>query len=285
MELNRYAYTANNPVNFRDPSGYTTYILTLRPSQDSSPALLITGRQVGVGLGVAAVAAVLFLMADIAADIATGEETTTDVPDENKIDEFLDWLRNNGGGPDWGKITIKWLITLITILESARRISDPNVQTDPDDDEDDDNCREGMSREEAAQAYADMARDYFDRLTDELGFAPPLTIAVTRAKEAPGSNVCRYYVGMNNVLRNPTRIEQQHWGEARDLLDVWVIPTLFGNSNLRNGQGPEGHAEVNLYEGLTNSGIDVTEIGLTQPTCLACRGYFTGTGVVFRYAR
>ncbi|MCI0711835.1 MAG: RHS repeat-associated core domain-containing protein [Chloroflexi bacterium] len=86
VELNRYVYTANNPVNFSDPSGLTFMERVVQ----TLPWLLLTALVVSA------------FSLTISIDATTEAIDEIEVPDFPSIDDIEDWFKGIGSGGSGG---------------------------------------------------------------------------------------------------------------------------------------------------------------------------------------
>jgi RHS repeat-associated protein len=113
IELNRYGYTANNPVNFSDPSGNISESAgTYRPSIDNKPALTMIGNFNYRLFGGVVLGTLLALLVGDPTDVERWEDVAQDVQD---------WLRDEwwNGDPPRGPQYPRWARLILAVVATA----------------------------------------------------------------------------------------------------------------------------------------------------------------------
>ncbi|MEZ4672578.1 MAG: RHS repeat-associated core domain-containing protein [Anaerolineae bacterium] len=219
-------------------------------------------------------------------DLANGIPTTLNppisIPTNGKI----------GGGigiPEWLLKLLGGCLELLKWLQLIKALTDA---IPAERDRDDEDCNNGMLDAAAAEEYARIAKyEYYDQIALNQK-NPPITVAVTRAKDISGN--CVEFVSASNASGKETVRSngdlRMRGIRAINALGAVVtvaglrgaIPVGFGSTLIEYIAGIQGHAETNLYYNVPQP-QSVRAIGVSQFPCPDCQTFLNTVPVVVAY--
>jgi RHS repeat-associated protein len=268
IELNRYVYTHNNPVNYVDPSGYIndTMIVYDTRAKAAKEEAAMHGLFVGLLVSVVVLAVlwavnhVWYNYAGTWGERSDGGETSN--PTRDPVEELLNRTAERiRDAIKRGAIPIPW----------ARDIPWPRT---PDRESDD--CDGGLTPQQAGLKYAAEAVGYEAVGWGATNFSNDLkiTIAVTRATTSTGA--CKNLVAISspeggrfdpNSTRGPDRLRA--WGIAT--LAIGTFASVMGAEVIIDPSFglpyTQTHAERTLYRRVQQSGYSIKAIGISNAPC------------------
>jgi RHS repeat-associated protein len=311
--LNRYSYALGNPANWIDPTGLQTTLTSPWPGDggwgggSAVGGAAVSGQTANqIGEGIIAALATLFLGSLVVSpptdetapstytpqpwvDYTPAPATTPDYiyPMSTAADAGVMQPGYPGLDPDelWRALagacgaTLLWLLTRLGI-RPIDRTQDRNEN---------DNCDRGLTPQQAARHYARIASYvyYQGAAQFDRNLNPPITVAVTRAKNRLG--VCTEYVAVSNATGRNFVYRSGHplEGELNEL-GIRAVEAQASVARIANGRnatslgvtnalvtyqfGVQGHAETNLITGIVALGrLDTMRaIGVSQAPCPDC---------------